>query len=266
MYIEWFLLDNTLMNYLILRSAGALLSLSPPRRYLWLGSFFCGVLAALALTALPFLLTLPGKLAVAVFMAFPFVKKPAELPRAVAAVAAATLLTGGCLYACTFLLGGNFTSGLLLAAPPLRAVLTGAAVSASFPGWIRSWRLHQAQKKLLYPVRMTHNGAVRTFTAFLDTGNALSDPLSGLPVILVAPGLLPDGPIRPVPCETVAGSCVLPAIRPEKLEICCGGWREFNAFAAASPTKIRNADALIGIGVFSNLPPDGKELTVYEAE
>jgi len=254
-YIEWFLLDNTLMNYLILRAAGALLA-RPARQWkMWLAALCGGVLAAFSFTAIPLLLTLPGKLLLAFVMGFPFYTETRDLARGFAAVLVSAMLIGGGIYGFVFLTDGSMRSGVLLAAPPLRIVLIGAAACCLLPGIIRKWHRRRRAAHYIYPLRMMHNGITYTFHAFLDTGNALYDPLSGIPVILLSKNHMPQGAARPIPCETAMGKGILYALRPDKLEVFDGSWQEIHAFIAASPAKIRHADALMGLSVFQEKEP-----------
>ena len=264
MYIEWFLLDNTLMNYLILRTAGALLARHTKQWKLWLAAFCGGILAAIAFAWVPVLLTLPGKLLLTCLMGVPYCKSKKDVLRASMTVFVASILIGGGIYALAFLTGGSMQNGILLAAPPLRVVLFGAAACCLLPGAIRKWRLKRAIGHYIYPMRMVHKGTVCTFRAFLDTGNALCDPLNGTPVILLAPEHMPQGASRPIPCETVTGSGMLYALRPDKLEIFDGEWQEIHALIATSPTKIHQADALIGIAAFPRFHSEKKELSIHE--
>ena len=80
--------------------------------------------------------------------------------------------------------------------------------------------------------------------ALLDSGNLLTEPLSGLPVVVVKPGLLPLGG-RPVPYRTMDSTGFLYAIRPISLQVDYGGWLEVDAFLAESPMPLDGADAII---------------------
>ncbi len=82
---------------------------------------------------------------------------------------------------------------------------------------------------------------------FADTGNSLVDFLTGMPVIICdgsefaelapSPGTpLPKG-FRLLPCETVAGSGLIPVFRPDEVVIC-----------AEQTGRYHKVDALVGIG------------------
>lgn len=59
--------------------------------------------------------------------------------------------------------------------------------------------------------------------ALWDSGNSLREPFSGLPVVVLDRGLFPEGlsreQLRLIPCSTVSGSTLLPAVRGESLEL-----------------------------------------------
>ena len=89
--------------------------------------------------------------------------------------------------------------------------------------------------------KIYYGGGCAVLKGFTDTGNSLTEPLSGAPVVvcraaelkkLLPPDMLEQllernlstkHGIRLVPCSTVSGSVLIPAIRPEKLVLEKGG-------------------------------------------
>ena len=89
--------------------------------------------------------------------------------------------------------------------------------------------------------KIYYNGKAAVLKGFTDTGNSLTEPLSGAPVAvcrldslkklfpqemlseLESENLSTRFGIRLVPCSTVSGSVLIPAIRPQKVEIEQGG-------------------------------------------
>lgn len=81
----------------------------------------------------------------------------------------------------------------------------------------------QAPKEHLFRVRLAHHGSSTTFTCFYDSGNHLTEPFSGRPVLVVerevAQALFSSVPTvadlpsgwRLVPYDTLGGSGLLPA-------------------------------------------------------
>lgn len=86
-------------------------------------------------------------------------------------------------------------------------------------------------------VRIVYRGKTAVLKGFTDTGNLLTEPFSGDPVAVCAPRslgeLLPEEwlsrlddlclstelGLKQVPCKTVSGTVLIPAFRPEKLEM-----------------------------------------------
>lgn len=91
--------------------------------------------------------------------------------------------------------------------------------------------------------KVYYGGKAAVLKGFTDTGNSLVEPLSGAPVAVCRLGsvlkILPSGMaavlkngdlsteygVRLVPCSTVSGTVLIPAIRPQRLEIEHGGVR-----------------------------------------
>lgn len=85
--------------------------------------------------------------------------------------------------------------------------------------------------------RVFYNGKSAVLKGFMDTGNSLSDPISADPAAVANINslikILPEKmlsalkkeemsteyKIRYIPCKTVSGSVLIPAFRPEKLEL-----------------------------------------------
>lgn len=85
-----------------------------------------------------------------------------------------------------------------------------------------------------FPIRLTQGGKTLQLKGFMDTGNSLSEPLTGLPVLIVSQkslrplfgqmeqvadlsrmGVLP----YVIPCETVSSQGMILGFLPQKLEI-----------------------------------------------
>lgn len=76
-------------------------------------------------------------------------------------------------------------------------------------------------KKEIYTLIIENKNKTETFVAFLDTGNKLREPFSGMPVILIkkskAENLIQDSKIRMVPITTVNKTSLIPAFKPDKI-------------------------------------------------
>lgn len=248
MYLELFLLDNFLMNFLILKAAEAMLSRSAPRFAIPICACAMAVYAAVAAGYAPILLHPAAKLACSGLMALFLCRQPRlDYPAAVAALFASTFLLGGLAYA----LSGCVSFGSASFSLPLRSVLLAVVCALPLPRCIRLWRRRQAHARQATLLRITHRGQSHVLRAMVDSGNTLCDPLSGLPIIVVESRFMPeDVPLRPIPCSTVSGSCMLYACKPDRIQARAGGWLDLKALVAASPNELKGVDALVGSQVF----------------
>lgn len=94
-------------------------------------------------------------------------------------------------------------------------------------------------------------------TALVDSGNLLRDPLTGLPVIVISrraaarlTPLPPEGEVLPgmrlMRVRTVAGTSLMPILRPDALRIRVGGaWQEAEALIGLSPGGGEGFQALV---------------------
>lgn len=251
MYVELFLLDNFLMNYLIFKAAEALTG-SPARRFILpLGATFGAAYALVATGFFPVLLHPAAKIFIgAVLSLFLCRRLPRDFPAAAAALFGATLLLGGAAYAVALMSGGSVEAGVIYAGDLLRVLLITAVIAVPLPRCIRMWHRRQGRHAQELLLKITHGGKARVLRAMVDTGNSLYDPISGLPVIVVNPRHMPkDAALRPIPCDTIAGSTVLYACRPDRIQARRNEWRDLAALVAASPKELIHADALIGVHV-----------------
>lgn len=242
MYIEVFLLDNLLMDMLILRLAAALTGCAQLIKRQLLVSMAASFAAAAAAFGAPMLrgplIRLPLLMLLA--LALPM-KGPKGRAMAALAVLGATFTVGGCTLAAAYLTGGGARYGFIEGGAGLRAALLGA-VSAAF--------LPRAARRLVSRRRMGGKGArlivlqggvLRSFDAFVDTGNTLFEPVSGLPVAVVRCRALEPAAKTPIPVATPAGRFVLMGLRPERAAV---DGREIECVIAVTKEKLP-AEALI---------------------
>ena len=118
-----------------------------------------------------------------------------------------------------------------------------------------------------------YDGKTAVLKGFTDTGNSLTEPISGVPVavcrldsvlkilppnlaaVLKNRDLSTEYGVRLVPCSSVGGTVLIPAIRPQRLEIEHGG------------TVLEAEDVMLG---FSEFAPEntlllGKNIILREA-
>ena len=143
------------------------------------------------------------------------------------------------------------------------AIDTGALVALTAVCYALLWgadRVLQSRRAhgCLYDLIVTLGEKSVCCRAFLDTGNDLREPFSGLPVVLLHCSCalqlgVPETPdadrsaalrMRMVPCQTQSGSVLLPAFRPTKLILrSAQGKRETDAcYVAVTTRKIKNGE------------------------
>ena len=242
MYIEVFLLDNLLMNLLIVRLAAALLSQRPPLLRQLGAAGVSALLAALAAYLFPWmrnaLLRLPllGIIALAI---------PARSFRtyllAAAATLFATLTVGGCALAAAYSMGGGEENGLITGGIALRTLLVSAFAASFLPSAARRILRRRLRNANTARVVLLHRGTLRRFNALVDTGNALYEPVGGLPVAVVKGSGLERFARIPVPVTTASGSAVLYAFSPERMSV---DGREVRCLVAVASAGI-SEEALI---------------------
>lgn len=205
-YLDMLFLLNFVVDYILLLSAGRLTGEALHRGRLALGAALgAGYAAAVFLPGMGFLLHPLCKLGAAVLtllVGYGHSRRLVRVGLAFFGVSAA--LSGGIL--AVELLGGQgltLKNGILYSTMDLRMVLLSAAgcyvvITLAFQRLGR----HSKASGELVPVILTLGGRKVALTALVDTGNTLTDPVSGRPV-MVAEGervcaLFPPG-CRPEP-------------------------------------------------------------------
>ena len=97
---------------------------------------------------------------------------------------AATFAVGGCAAAAVFLTGGSMNNGALIGGIGLRAGLIGAAAASLLPRAARGLRLRGAPDQTA-ELAFIYKGRRFVFRGMVDTGNSLTEPLTGLPAAVV---------------------------------------------------------------------------------
>ena len=194
-YIDSVFFLNTLMDYLLVLSAGRLAGI-PLRRGRYLLAALAGgaYAAAVFLPGLGFLAAGPVKLAAGVLLSLIAFGGEAHFFRLTLLLFSVSCAMAGCVLALGLVTGNqvpaergifytDISAGILLAAAGgaylVLAVVFRAAVK------------HGLQGELV-PVRACVSGKTAGLTALLDTGSGLREPSNGRPVLVTAPGAL-DG-------------------------------------------------------------------------
>ena len=192
-YVDTLFLLNAMVDYLLLLASARLAGEPLARLRFLLGAALGGLYAvAIFLPGLSFLARPPCRLAAAVLMVLAAFWKSA--------------FGGGVL--AIGLLGGRgltLSNGVLCSGMDLKIVLLSAAgcYGALTLIFQRTGR-HTAPSGELRPVRLTLGERQVSLTALVDTGNTLTDPATGRPVLVAEADcveeLLPPG-IRPSPAD-----------------------------------------------------------------
>lgn len=245
--VEWFLVDNLLMNWLIMRLASALCGL-PLRKYLgFIIALLGAVCALISVVWLPsFSLPMP-KLLLGCMMAIPLMHHRNDVIRAVLFLYLSACLIGGLMLCLCVVLGGSMLQGVLIGTLPIRAALIGGVLSAMLPKMIRRLIERVNRRAQFVPLRIQYGGQTIQMTALIDSGNLLIEPLSAKPVIVVRKGLFGSSVQtgRPVAFQSVGGEGYLLAVQAERIGVFWKRWHAVDAYFAESPGLIADADAIL---------------------
>ena len=276
-YVDTLFLLNALVDYLLLLASARLAGEPLSRPRFLLGAALGGLYAAgIFLPGLGFLARPPCRLAAAAVMVLAAFWNSRRLLRQTVIFFALSCALGGGVLA-VGLLGGRGLSlrgGVLYSGMDLKILLLSAAgCYALLTLALRGVARHTGPGGELLTVRLTLGARSLALTALADTGNTLSDPVTGRPVVvaegealegLLPAGLRPDladpagwlegleGPwqrrFRLVPYRAVGVERgLLLALRLDKVQVGEADWGP--ALAALSPTPVSDGGsyrALVG--------------------
>ena len=253
-YIDVLFALNLFVNYFLLLAAGLILR-RPFKRWRLLVSALLGALFALTvlLPDGPAVLTALSKLlmfAVLVLTAFGFVS-PLSMIKAFGAFLAVNVAFGGIMFALYYFVapaGMLYYNGTVyFNISPL--ILIGMTILCyAIVRLLGRILKHEGLETGLYTVILEADGITAQCTALLDTGNSLTDVLSGMPVMVVEYGavepLLPqklrpvfrDASTRPelaasiddpawakrfrlIPFDSLGAGGMLPAFKPDSIQL-----------------------------------------------
>ncbi len=280
-YIDALFLLNFVVNYLLLLAAGRLAGEVLRRLRIAAGAALgAGYAAAVFLPGLGFLVHPLCKLGVAVLMLLAAFGGSRRLLRVSLVFFGVAAAFGGGIFALELLGGRGLTlrNGIFYSAMDLRLILLSAAACYVVLTLVfRRTARHTAASRELVPAVLTLGGRRVVLTALVDTGNTLTDPLTGRPVMvaegekvaaLFPPGQAPDaaalrnpvaaveqldgaqwrGRCRLLPYQAVGVECgMLLALRLDGAKV--GGEDYGGILLALSPTRLSDGggySALVG--------------------
>lgn len=183
-YADSLVLLNTAVDYLLLLAAGKLCALPLRRGRMALGALWGGAYALLSVLWPQYFALVTVKLfagALAVVVAFGFDRRT---PRALAAFYAVAAAFAGAVYAAASLAGREVGPGLYVPVS-LRMLALSFAVCYAAVSLVFRHRGRRAERKV-DAVEIAWNGRSVAVAALEDTGNELTDPISGDAVLVAA--------------------------------------------------------------------------------
>ena len=239
--IEWFLLDNTAMNYAIFACAAAIGGIPIRHRKLWLFSFFGAVYALLSLFYLPLLLHPIPKIGFFLALGLPLYAPKRGYWKAIVLVLLSASLIGGLTMLLSVHVGGiRFSEGVLFGSRTVRIGLFAVCLAFFLPRWVRDVQKRRETESLFVPISVCFDGEEVRLTALVDTGNLLLEPISHLPVVLTNRAV--DG-TQPILMNTASGGSILYAKRIA-LHLLC--WDvAVDCWIATVSEPISDADAVL---------------------
>ena len=185
-YIDTLFLINTVIDYLLLLASARIAGEPLYRLRFGLGAILGGGYAvALFLPGLGFLYHPLCRLAVAIFMVLTAFSRSRRLLRQILIFFALACAFGGGVLAAGMLGGQTLTfgNGVFYSTIDLKIVLVSAAVCYGVLSLIfQRWGRHSVQRGEIEQVIISIFDKQISLLALIDTGNTLSDPVSGQPV------------------------------------------------------------------------------------
>lgn len=184
-YIDIVFLTNLLMDYILLSAVGRIFGCKRSRRRTLAGAVLGAAISCLFLyirteSFLPAYMLIHGACALGMLIVGCGLKKGSLLLKAALSLYLAAFLCGGIweVLGTEHLTGKTF---LLFAGITWLVLCAGTYLSDSL----------KIRRKAIYPVTITHNGKDCFFYGFYDSGNLLTDPVTGKPVSVICTQSLP---------------------------------------------------------------------------
>lgn len=250
--IEWFLIDNWLMNYITLLVASAFSGLRVRHALSLALTLFAAVYALVALSAFNILLYAPFRILVGLLLALSLrFFNWREYIRAAVCVLLSAAVMGGLCFLLSYMFTNSLsyagvTGGVLVGTVNIRIMLLTVLASFMLPRLVRYLKSSVKAQGQILRLQVTILGHKLNATAFVDSGNMLIEPVSGLPVTFLrdCPNI-ENG--YTLPFSSMAGIGEITCMRAEsaKLEL-NGAWHTIDTMVARAPYPIRGATAIVG--------------------
>lgn len=242
--IEPFLLDNAMMNACVYLLTAAWLGIRLKLLPTALASLLGAVYALLSLFVLPMLKEPYLKLPAFLLGSLPLFRRAGPFYRTLPVLLLSAATVGGAALLLTLLLGGSVSSdGTLMGTVTLRSALASVLLACCLPRIFRALFKTHRRRALYTEVVIELNIHTFRLRALIDSGNLLTEPVSGLPVILIDRSV--DAPTRPIPYADTAQGGVLFGERARCVHLPAYGGAEIDCYIAASPEKLGAVQAIL---------------------
>lgn len=189
-YIELVFLDNFIINLLILFLASSLTGSKLRWGRLAASAAIGGIYACAVFGANGPAVSFPAKAAVSAFMCFAafFAKHEKNFWKNVCAFYITTFIFAGAIYGITYCFGEPETfGGAITVKPPAGYILIGLGAGIAAAGIFSRVRKRTVERESrAVMINVAYGERTAQLKAFVDTGNMLTEPISGLGVVFIS--------------------------------------------------------------------------------
>ena len=228
-YVDVLIILNTLVNYFMLLAVRKITRAHTSRLRIALGSLVGGASSMLIfLEDLGVVMSLLKLITAILMIVITFGIKPLKsLFKKVFWLFAISFIFGGLMFAIYIFFDTDiliYTNGIVYFDVDITFLVVCSVFSYIVITVIVKFTDKKAPKSQEHYVTIQQNGKVVSGTGLMDTGNALREPFSSYPVVMVEKALfsqfsIPDDKFRLIPVTTVNGDSLIKAFRPERLQI-----------------------------------------------
>ena len=242
--VEPFLLDNALMNYCVFALTAVLLGVRVKVLRTITASLIGAAYALVSLFLVPLLREPYLKLPCFLLVALPLYRGAGRRLRIVPYLLLSAATVGGTALLLTLLFGGSVTAdGTLVGTIPLRAALASAVIASLLPRIVRKLLMSRRKRQGTTEITVRLKTHTYRMQALIDSGNLLTEPISGLPVLLLNRPV--DAPRLPIPFANLAGEGVLFGERARSVALPDYGGVAVDCVCAEAPNAIVGAEAIL---------------------